>query len=72
MQCNTYTVIELGKQLSVKEQIRRCREFVGYSIQEDFRAVVFVLLVRALFRLYGNKTHLDDVGSITEKDCLPA
>lgn len=51
-----YDVVELAQQLSVKEEIGSRRKLVCDSVEEDFWAVVFVLLAGALLALNGEET----------------
>ena len=68
----TYNVVEFGKQFGVEEEIGGCGELVCDGIEEDFRAVVFVLLVCALLALDGRKAELEDVDTVAEEDCFTA
>lgn len=40
-----YTVVEFGEEFRIKEEVRGCSELVCHGVKENFRAVVFVLLV---------------------------
>jgi hypothetical protein len=68
----TYNVIEFAQQLSVQEEISSRGELIGHSIEEDFRAVVFVLLGGALLALDSQKAQFKHVDAVTEEDCFAA
>ena len=61
---STYAIVEFGKEFGVEEQIGGCGKFVCDGVEEDFGAVVFVLLVGALFRFHGLQPQTDDVRAI--------
>jgi hypothetical protein len=68
----TYNVIEFAQQLSVQEEISSRGELIGHSIEEDFRAVVLVLLGGALLALDSQKAQFKHVDAVTEEDCFAA
>jgi hypothetical protein len=68
----TYNVIEFAQQLSVQEQISSRGELICHSIEEDFRAVVLVLLGGALLALDGQKAQFEHVDAVAEEDCFAA
>ena len=65
-------VVELGKKFDVEEEHGRRGQFVGDHIEEDLRAVVFVLTGGALSRFDRCQSHLDGFRSIAEKDGFTA
>lgn len=50
-----YNIVELAQQLSVKEEISSRGELVCDGVEEDFWAVIFVLLGGALLALDSHK-----------------
>jgi hypothetical protein len=66
----TYYVVEFREQFSVKEEIGRGGKFISDSIEEDFGAVVFVLLCGALFAFYGEEAQFEDVNAVAKEDCF--
>ena len=68
----TYNVEEFAEQFSVEKEIGRRGELVGDSVEEDFWAVVFVLLVCALFALDSEETEFEHVHAVAEEDCFTA
>lgn len=69
---NAYVVVEFGEKFSVEEEVGRCGKLVCNGIEEDFGAVVLVLLVGALLGFHGQETHAQDVSSIAEKNSFAA
>jgi hypothetical protein len=68
----TYNVIEFAQKLSVQEEISSRGELIGHSIEEDFRAVVLVLLGGALLALDSQKAQFKHVDAVAEEDCFAA
>jgi len=60
-------VVEFGEELDVEEEDGGGGELVGHDVEEDFRAVVFALALRALFRFRGQEAHAQDVGAVAEE-----
>jgi hypothetical protein len=63
-------IVEFTQQLRIEEQVRGRGELVSDSVEEDFGAVIFVLLVGTLAGFDGRKTHSDDVGAVAEEKGL--
>lgn len=64
----TYVVVELGEKFDVEEENGSGGELVCDNVEENLRAVVFVLFGTTLLRLDGLQAHLDELGSILEED----
>ncbi len=64
-------IMKFGKQLDVQKQNGSRGEFVGDDIQKHFGTEVFVDFDGALLGFDGLETHLENVGSIAEKNTFP-
>lgn len=65
-------VVEFGEEFDIEEEDGGGGEFVGDHVEEDFWAVVFGGLAGTLLGFEGQEAHLEDGGSVTEKDRFAA